>query len=278
MRGRAMSPIYFIMPRKFAGLYESVVPIMRLSDAGAPDGLAGTGIVITPNAVITCSHIIDWRVNEMAINGPEAAAYGVSCGSLMYRAHHLQRSDLWDLCCMRFDTLPGFSPALLARATRLRSHRLAAYGFTPANLAIPADVQELEILQEVRHDGWIQSAQVGSGLPGGFSGGPLVAEHGTRWCVVGMLSLGGETAPVSDVIAISRIVSFLSKLVMGLQITDLNCATEPKGERSGGIRIKVGRDFRNNNLIARGEDVGIDVGRDLRDSDVQLGGGSLEPD
>jgi hypothetical protein len=262
----------------FAGLYKSIVPIMRATAPGCPGEFAGTGIVATPTVVITCRHVVDELVEDDSIEGSLAAAYGVFCRSLLCRVTYARRSDSWDLCCLHFDSLPGMTPAPLVRSARLANHKLAAIGFTQENSICRQVVPELKVIQEELHEGRLQAAQFGSGLPSGFSGAPVLAEAEGLWHVVGMLCLGGETSATSKMIAVDPIASFLSREGIERSIADLPSAAPATHESAGKIHIGVGRDFKRNILRARGADIGMDVARDFRDSDVELNGESPEPD
>jgi hypothetical protein len=262
----------------FAGLYKSIVPIVRATAPVGPGEFVGTGIVVTPTVVITCRHVVDELFDQDSLEDSEVAAYGVLCGSSISPATDARRSDSWDLCCLHFDSLPGTTPAPLARPARLTHRKLAAIGFTQGSSVTQQDVPELKVIQEEMNGGWLQAAQFGSGLPGGFSGAPVLAEAEGSWRVIGMLCLGDDTSPTSKMLAVDPIASFLSHEGIERSIVDLASAGPAGLEGVGKVQIRAGRDFKRNILRARGGDIGLDVARDFRDSDVELNGESDEPD
>jgi hypothetical protein len=173
-------------------LHGSVVPIVRVASDGAHE-VAGTGIVVSSTAVITCLHVI------------RTGANAVLCGDVLCRATRIRTSDEWDLCCLSFDELPGATPMPLFRAHGLKGCLLAAAG-PNAEQWIP----ELEVIQEEKWKGWLRTAQLKGGVRRGFSGAPVLARAEGAWRAAGMLFLGREEAATSRMIAVDLIAEFLA--------------------------------------------------------------------
>src|SRR6267378_4304921 len=222
------------MSDRLQSLFKSVVPIVAdMHPRGRPE-LIGAGIVITPTAVITCRHVIDELHDRESAQASDLRLYGALCGSRTIRPLSASASNSWDCCVLRFDSLPGMKPAPLARPARLINLRVAAIGFAQQGWISKRRVPDLKVVQEELCDGWLQAAQIGSGIPAGFSGSPVLVENESSWQVVGQLCLGEETAFVSRMIALDPIASFLSQIGIKPRVTDLPIRSHPVATQEAG--------------------------------------------
>lgn len=222
------------MSDRLQSLFQSVVPIVAdIHRCGRPE-LIGAGIVITPTAVITCRHVIDELHDSESAQASRLRFYGALCGSRTIRPSYASASNSWDCCVLRFDSLPGMKPAPLTRLARLVNLQVATIGFAQEERITQRRVPDLRVVQEELGGGWVQAAQIGSGIPAGFSGSPVLVEDKKSWRVVGQLSLGEETALVSRMIGMDPIASFLSQIGIKPLVSDLPIRRRPVATQQAG--------------------------------------------
>ncbi len=258
-------------------LYKSIVPVVRATIRGAPPELLGTGIVISPTVVITCRHVIDELQDVSSIERPEPTTVGILRGRAVRAVTQVRASSVGDICAL-YVRMREKKPAPLSRLRSVINVRLAAAGFLEDDLSFPRKVPELAAIQEHLGGEWVEGAQLGSGVPGGFSGGPVLVQAEGVWRVIGMISLGGETSHTSRMIGVDPIASFLATEGSRPDVTNLPSVGGQRPAGGGQISVRAGRDILRSSLEAQGKDISVDAGRDLRDSDLNLNGRSPEAD
>jgi hypothetical protein len=236
-------------------LLRSIVPLVL---RGARRQFLGTGIVVSPQVVLTCAHVLasgrsdffDQSFTEddllsadevCIIDGEKTHLPSQICCQRIP-----QPGDpvfFGDFCCVRFPELPGLIPAHLCRSHGLAGHEFQALGFT-SELLKPAAriVPGVRIIHgEHKADtGAVQHVQVNGGLPEGLSGAPVFTV-GQDAVVVGMLQLGGTSSATSRFVAVDALSEFLSSQCPGIEFGDFDETPEtvpitvPPGRRSGDI-------------------------------------------
>ncbi len=240
--------------------------------------LIGTGIVISNNAVITCIHVVEKALEFDTIGDPQPSGLAVLSGKLICPATRVHVSQKWDLCCLYFDQLYGVVPTQLFRAESLRDTRLAALGFAP-DMSGPRlhVIPALTAVHDEQYEGKLQATQLDGGVPGGFSGGPVLAQRVDHWRVVGMLQLGGEEAATSRMIAVDPIANFLASDGVALSILNLPTAN-PQRAPVLGQNITVGRNI-DRSIVRMQSAQGpqdLDVGGSISDTEVVMKSTSSE--
>lgn len=195
---------------RMSGRIESaIVPIVIVGRNGV-HRLAGNGIVISPNAVVTCRHVIE-------------KSHSILCGTRVCHARRVRTSRDWDLGCLFFDALPGVKPVPLYRASKVSGLPLSATGFQQDDRGLRLDrIPELTVRIQQKSRRALQAVQLNGGAPSGMSGSPVVVSAGGNQFAVGMLWLGQEQAATSRMIAADTIAAFLAEPpVAGFAIKDL---------------------------------------------------------
>jgi hypothetical protein len=241
----------------FSNPFTSVVPIMAETGRRGDGTLLGAGIVITPTIVLTCRHVIEELDDCDFVESP-LLGEAVLCDSHLHHPTSARASNVLDLCVLHFASLPGTAPAPLARQARLTNRKLTAVGFSQQERVTQRIVPDLRVLQDELCDGLLQAAQLGSGLPGGFSGSPVLEELEGSWYVVGLLSSGGETAPTSRIIAVDPIASFLAQNGIECSIVDLR-SLPPASADAANKETQAGRVARQSRRSRIAASIGIGV-------------------
>jgi hypothetical protein len=209
----------------------SLVPFML---RGSRRRFLGTGIVVSPNTILTCAHVFasghssffdkTFSKDDLYTAGEVSVVDGTrtyeplriccsqvpnQCGDAVF---------FGDFCCVHFEKLPDLIPARLCRSRSLKGHELHAAGFTSELLGPAARyIRGVEIVHGEHDAGTeaVQYVQVKGGVPEGFSGGAVFAgDEGL--VVVGMLQLGGRTSATSRFVAVDRLVEFLASQCPGI--------------------------------------------------------------
>jgi hypothetical protein len=251
-----------------------IVPVV---DTATERRLLGTGIVVSPTAVITCRHVIDpYREMGLVID-PGDSEIGLALGTEFRPPSRIIASAGSDLCCLHFDSLRSASPAALFRTANLAPLKLAAAGFVNgASGPQRHEIPEFEAILEEQHGGWVQTAQLRGGAPPGFSGAPVFVRAGKNLQIIGMLRLGGELAAVSRLIGADPIAKFLAETGVDVAISDLPPEARHAAKSASQVKLRVGRTVDNSTVWLSGGEVDVDIGRDLRKSELRIKGQDRE--
>jgi hypothetical protein len=257
-----------------------IVPVVDTATDGQL--LIGTGIVVSPTAVITCRHVVD-SYNEMGlVADPFVPEIGVISDSKFCRPARVSAFAGWDLCCLHFDSLPGTSPATLFRIAKLTPMTVAAEGFV-AGVSGPEkhDLLEFQAILDDQYRGWLQKAQLQGSAPTCFSGGPVFAGDSEDGFLIGMLQLGGEEAVFSQLIAVDPIARFLAEEGIQAAIAEVSPKMQSAGEQPSKVKVRVGGKVVRSGLWLSGNDVDVNVEKDICRSTLRIqgetAGGSVSP-
>jgi hypothetical protein len=179
-----------------------VVPIFRR------ERFLGTGLVVGPGRVLTCSHVV--RPDPTApLDQPDDPAEDLLAGGAPVEA--VWADNVLDLALLAVAAVPQVEePLFLLRPPR--GSPLIAVGFQPDPRGVSLDrTRQFSIVQEQFSDGQLVGLQIPGGIPHGFSGGPVVVEVGRQQLVVGLTQLGGAERASSRLLATHRIAGFLKQ-------------------------------------------------------------------
>jgi hypothetical protein len=190
-------------------LYSSVIRITGSGSTCNTESFLGTGLVVSVTSVITCSHVVEGLVELSPHRGERLLRPCVLSESAAYRATGFRRHTKLDLCVLTIPGLPRALPSVPVRAGSLKGRKLVALGFDARDPDRIIEVHDLVVISEGLHHNRNQWAQIAGGLPGGFSGAPVLASTGGGWRVVGIVHLGGDGAPTSRMIGVDAMASFL---------------------------------------------------------------------
>lgn len=191
---------------------------------GNGSSFLGTGIVVTPNHVLTCKHVVRERdpAGRMSDHQHSYLAVETDTGTQV-AAHHVVDDDLQDLSLLFLEHSVKSSPARiltrLARSTEpaLVDHRKQVLGFAEADFGQSLrlhDVTKQIILTtffDKDDEEFLSELQLSGGLPSGCSGGALTVDFAGTPLLAGIVYLGGERSATSRVIMADRITAFMKR-------------------------------------------------------------------
>jgi transcriptional regulator with XRE-family HTH domain len=180
----------------------------------------GTGILVSPEHVLTCVHEVlhinveDWKARKYASDAPpiaivfgleqktERSATLVACADPDMALLHLDKP-------VNFPPLPFIAGLRANHDIALLRKRPCAIGYVSDQLMRSYIIGPLLAAADFSSQRLV-NLQVQQGLLPGMSGGALVAPLGERYVCLGMPYLGGERSPASRVVLADVILAFLS--------------------------------------------------------------------
>ncbi len=223
------------------------------TDVSQEPRFLGTGVLIAPDKVLTCRHVVEERdPSGHGTNRPLQELEVVDTEQASVVVEDVRLASQWDLALLRLSTAPlaVTAPPLLwgitlALEKRLRNTALTAFGYPEIDADAlwrhPVDGQLLQL--SAREDSAILTqVQLSGGIPKGCSGGAVLLPLGDRWAYVGTLYLGGEHAATSRLIMADPVAAFLEQQgIGGLARIDAARALTLSGSHSPWVQALIER-------------------------------------
>src|SRR5579871_1495433 len=188
--------------------------------------LKGSGMLVTPDHVLTCAHVVldipaeTWdpgrdnlRIFDVMVN------LETDSQTPVHRRANIVAYDRPDIALLRLDRPVDARP--LSFVSGLRVSHIAEFARAKASVIGFSKIESGQLVQcpvegsilpvSSLTTGQPLNIQMGQGLSSGMSGGPLLLKVKDQWFCAGMAYLGGNTSAVSRLILSDVLLEFLGR-------------------------------------------------------------------
>jgi len=231
-----------------------VLPLFDGTSRRTDDSFLGTGLLIAPQFVLTCYHVVAEFCHRSASGKPDSGIRTyVGEPHQVVTASVVKADSALDLALLRLDApldgLPSMPFLMNLNAVfieRIRSWPLFASGYAEHRSGGKQTLHSLAGLKTTgvhSGSGTIEDLQADGGVPTGFSGGPaLVRLPGGALACLGLVFLGGERSSTTRIRPTDVLLEFIRSVDAHPKIIDARTVPRPSrfvGVRSASVLVAV---------------------------------------